>query len=50
MIKKTDGLRGALARIEAAGGETTRPIFEFLVGRRFHFRHLGGNELSAWAE
>ena len=35
------------ARVEAAGGTITDPIFEFPGGRRFHFRDPGGNELAA---
>jgi hypothetical protein len=37
VLLKTDVLEGALARVEAAGGEITAPIFEFPGGHRFHF-------------
>jgi len=37
-----------LARVVAAGGEVTRPIFHFPGGRRFHFRDPAGNELAVW--
>lgn len=37
------------ARIRAAGGTITRPIFSFPGGRRFHFRDPSGNELAAWS-
>ena len=43
-------LEAMQARIEAAGGEVTRPIFDFPGGRRFHFRDPAGNELAVWAE
>lgn len=50
VILKTDALEDALARVEAAGGELTVPIFEFPGGRRFHFRDPAGNELGVWSE
>src|SRR5271154_3622084 len=31
-------LEGMLAKVRAAGGVITRPIFSFPGGRRFHFR------------
>ena len=50
VILKADDLEGALARVEAAGGVVTEPIFEFPGGRRFHFRDPAGNVLGVWAE
>ena len=50
MILKADDLEDALARVQAAGGEITAPIFEFPGGRRFHFRDPAGNELGVWGE
>ena len=50
VILKSDDLEGALARVEAAGGTVTAPIFEFPGGRRFHFKDPAGNELGVWAE
>lgn len=50
VILKADVLEDAQARVEAAGGEITVPIFEFPGGRRFHFRDPAGNELGVWAE
>jgi len=38
------------ARVRAAGGAITRPIFDFPGGRRFHFRDPAGNELAVWSE
>lgn len=35
------------ARVEAAGGTITVPIFRFPGGRRFHFRDPAGHELAA---
>jgi len=37
-------------RIEAAGGEIVKPIFEFPGGRRFHFTDPDGYELAVWTE
>ena len=37
------------ARVRAAGGTITRPIFSFPSGRRFHFRDPSGNELAVWS-
>jgi predicted enzyme related to lactoylglutathione lyase len=38
------------AKVRAAGGAITRPIFTFPGGRRFHFRDPSGNELAVWSE
>lgn len=38
------------AKVRAAGGVVTRPIFDFPGGRRFHFRDPAGNELAVWSE
>lgn len=43
-------LEATQARVEAAGGTVTVPIFSFPGGRRFHFREPGGNELAVWSE
>jgi uncharacterized protein len=48
VILKANDLEAALARVEAAGGTITAPIFEFPGGRRFHFRDPAGNELGVW--
>lgn len=50
VLLKAEVLEDALARVEAAGGEITAPIFEFPGGRRFHFRDPAGNELGVWGE
>jgi hypothetical protein len=50
VVLKADALEEALARVEAAGGEITAPIFDFPGGRRFHFRDPAGNELGVWGE
>ena len=38
------------ARVKAAGGVISTPIFSFPGGRRFHFRDPAGNELAVWSE
>jgi len=38
------------AKVKAAGGAITRPIFSFPGGRRFHFRDPSGNELGVFSE
>ena len=43
-------LEAMLARVQAAGGEITHPIFTFPGGRRFHFRDPSGNDLAVWSE
>ena len=43
-------LEAMLARVQAAGGSVTVPIFSFPGGRRFHFRDPAGNELAVWSE
>lgn len=50
VILKADALEEVLARVEAAGGEITAPIFDFPGGRRFHFRDPAGNELGVWGD
>jgi len=47
-IIRTDDLDDAEKRVVRAGGEITRPQFDFPGGRRFHFREPGGNELAVW--
>jgi uncharacterized protein len=43
-------LEAMLAKVRAAGGVVTRPIFSFPGGRRFHFRDPSGNELGVWSD
>jgi predicted enzyme related to lactoylglutathione lyase len=38
------------AKVHAAGGVVSRPIFAFPGGRRFHFQDPSGNELAVWSE
>ena len=41
-------LEAMQAKVIAAGGTITRPIFSFPGGRRFHFQDPGGNELGVF--
>jgi uncharacterized protein len=41
-------LEVALAAVQRAGGQISKPIFSFPGGQRFHFRDPSGNELAAW--
>ena len=43
-------LAATQSKIEAAGGQITRPIFSFPGGRRFHFTEPSGNEFAVWSE
>jgi len=45
-----DDLEAMEARVRAAGGVITLPIFTFPGGRRFHFNDPSGNELAVWSE
>ena len=50
VILYADDLPAMAARVEAAGGVITRPIYDFPGGQRFHFRDPSGNELAVWTE
>ena len=43
-------LAGTQARVESAGGNIVKPIFEFPGGRRFHFADPDGYELAVWSD
>lgn len=46
IVEVKSDLEGALAKVVAAGGTITQPIFAFPGGRRFHFRDPAGHELG----
>ena len=48
LVEVKEDLEGALARVEAAGGTITQPIFAFPGGRRFHFRDPAGHQLGVF--
>ncbi|MBU1374613.1 MAG: VOC family protein [Alphaproteobacteria bacterium] len=43
-------LEAMAAKVVAAGGTITKPIFSFPGGRRFHFADPAGNEMAVWSE
>ena len=45
----SERLEETLSKVEKAGGEIVKPIFEFPGGRRFHFTEPSGNELAVWS-
>lgn len=48
IIFYSNDLEATQANIESAGGEITRPTFEFPGGKRFHFTEPSGNEFAVW--
>lgn len=38
------------AKIEKAGGQIIKPVFDFPGGRRFHFSEPSGNEFAVWTD
>lgn len=49
IIFYSDDLEQTLARIDGAGGNVIKPIFNFPGGRRFHFADPNGNEFAVWS-
>jgi len=50
VILYADDLEAMAAKVEAAGGTITKPIYDFPGGWRFHFRDPAGNDLAIWSE
>ncbi|WP_377289446.1 VOC family protein [Rhizobium sp. SG2393] len=50
VILYADDIEAAEARVTAAGGTISQPIFTFPGGRRFHFTDSDGYELAVWTE
>lgn len=50
VILYADDLEAAEARVTAAGGTISQPIFTFPGGRRFHFTDPDGYQLAVWTE
>lgn len=48
VILYSEDLDETVAAVEAAGGNITKPVFDFPGGRRFHFRDPAGNDLAVW--
>ena len=43
-------LSATLLKIEQAGGDIIKPIFDFPGGKRFHFTEPSGNEFAVWSD
>ena len=43
-------LNQTLECVVKAGGEISKPTFDFPGGKRFHFCDPNGNELAVWSE
>ena len=50
LVFYSENLEKTLSKVQAAGGEITRPIYSFPGGRRFHFVEPSGNEFAVWGE
>jgi predicted enzyme related to lactoylglutathione lyase len=50
VILYANDLEAMEAKVKAAGGVISTPIFSFPGGRRFHFQDPAGNELAVWSE
>ena len=49
VVLYSTALEDSLAKVEAAGGRITKPIFAFPGGRRFQFTDPDGYELAVWS-
>ena len=43
-------LDAVASAVRQAGGEITKPVYDFPGGRRFHFRDPAGHELAVWSD
>lgn len=50
VILYSGDLEATQAKVEAAGGTISKPIFAFPGGRRFQFRDPSGYELGVWSK
>ncbi|AXR00100.1 VOC family protein [Pseudoalteromonas piscicida] len=50
VVLYSDELEAVQSKVEQAGGEISKAIFEFPGGRRFHFIEPSGNEFAVWAK
>ncbi|EAR09251.1 VOC family protein [Reinekea blandensis] len=50
LIFYSDNLLATQTKVEQAGGDLIRPIFDFPGGCRFHFTEPSGNEFAVWSE
>ncbi len=50
VVLYSDELEAVQSKVEQAGGEISKAIFEFPGGRRFHFIEPSGNEFAVWSK
>ncbi|MBB6520407.1 VOC family protein [Pseudoteredinibacter isoporae] len=50
IVLYSDNLEASEKAVVDAGGEISKPCFDFPGGRRFHFREPCGNEFAIWSE
>lgn len=43
-------LAATQAKVQEAGGEILKPIYNFPGGKRFHFSDPSGNEFAVWSD
>lgn len=46
----SERLEETLSKVEAAGGQISKPIFSFPGGRRFQFLEPSGYEFAVWSD
>jgi len=49
-ILYSDNLELSEEKVRSAAGKSSKPIFSFPGGRRFHFTDPSGNELAVWSD
>ena len=50
IIFYSHSLEETQAKVEEAGGQIVKAIFDFPGGRRFHFKEPSGNEFAVWSD
>lgn len=50
LVFYSDQLEQTMRKVEAAGGDIVKPVFDFPGGRRFHFTDPNGNEYAVWSK
>ncbi|MRI35030.1 hypothetical protein EOPP23_18805 [Endozoicomonas sp. OPT23] len=50
LVFYSEDIKATEKKVQEAGGEVVRGIFDFPGGCRFHFVEPGGNELAVWSK
>ena len=50
LVFYSENIEETQKKVESAGGEVIKPIFDFPGGRRFQFLEPSGNELAVWSD